>query len=75
MVELNVGKFGNSLGVVLPKEVVHRLQTGDGKALFLIEGLNGDDQQTPYDLAFKKKMKKADPIIDHNRNALHVIAK
>ena len=37
MVELKVRKFGNSLGVVLPKEVIQRLQSGDGEALFLIE--------------------------------------
>jgi antitoxin component of MazEF toxin-antitoxin module len=37
MVELKVRKFGNSLGVVLPKEVINRLHTADGEALFLIE--------------------------------------
>jgi hypothetical protein len=37
MVELKVCKFGNSLGVVLPEEVIDRLQTGDGEPLFLIE--------------------------------------
>ena len=36
MVELKVRKFGNSLGVVLPKEVVNRLRTKDGDPLFLI---------------------------------------
>lgn len=36
MVELKVRKFGNSLGVVLPRKVIHRLQTGDGKRLFLM---------------------------------------
>jgi len=75
MVELKVRKFGNSLGVVLPKEVVNRLQTGDGKPLFLIEGLDGGYQLTPYDPAFKKKMKKADEIIGRYQNALHVLAK
>lgn len=37
MVELKVRKFENSLGVVLPKEVINRLRTGDGEPLFLIE--------------------------------------
>jgi antitoxin component of MazEF toxin-antitoxin module len=31
MVELKVRKFGNSLGVVLPKDVINRLQTKDGE--------------------------------------------
>jgi hypothetical protein len=33
MVRLKVRKFGNSLGVVLPKEVINRLHTADGEAL------------------------------------------
>src|ERR1700675_2558669 len=37
MVELKIRKFGNSLGVVLPKELIDRLQTSDGERLFLIE--------------------------------------
>jgi putative addiction module antidote len=75
MVELKVRKFGNSLGVVLPKEVVNRLRTGSGKPLFLVEGLDGGYQLTPYDPLFKKKMKKADDIIARYRNTLHVLAK
>ncbi len=35
MLELKVRKFGNSLGVVLPEEVINRLRTGDGERLFL----------------------------------------
>ena len=41
MVELKVRKFGNSLGVVSPKEVISRLHTADGEALFLIEAPDG----------------------------------
>jgi death on curing protein len=33
MVELKVRRFGNSLGVVLPKEVISRLHTADGGLL------------------------------------------
>jgi putative addiction module antidote len=75
MVELKVRKFGNSLGVVLPKEVINRLHTGDGEALFLIEGPDGGYQLTPYDPGFEKKMAKADAIINRYRNTLHVLAK
>ncbi len=75
MVELKVRKFGNSLGVVLPKEVITRLHAADGEALFLIEAPDGSYQLTPYDPAFERKMKKADEIIDRYRNTLHVLAK
>lgn len=75
MVELKVRKFGNSLGVVLPKEVINRLHTRDGEPLFLIEGPDGGYQLTPYDPGFEKKMAKADDIINRYRNTLHVLAK
>lgn len=74
MVELKVRKFGNSLGVVLPKEVINRLQTADGEALFLIEEPDGGYQLTPYDPGFAKKMAKAEEIIKRYRNTLHVLA-
>jgi putative addiction module antidote len=75
MVELKVRRFGNSLGVVLPKEVVNRLQTGDGEALFLIEAPDGTYRLTPYDPTFEKKMEKAEDIISRYRNTLNKLAK
>ena len=75
MVELKVRKFGNSLGVVLPKEVVQRLNTGDGKPLFLVEAPDGSYQLTPYDPEFEKKMAKAEDIIRRYLNTLHVLSK
>jgi putative addiction module antidote len=75
MVELKVRKFGNSLGVVLPKEVINRLHAGDGEPLFLIEGPDGSYQLTPYDPTFEKKMGKAEDIMSRYRNTLHVLAK
>ncbi len=75
MIELKVRKFGNSLGVVLPREVINRLQTGDGAPLFLLENPDGSFQLTPYDPDFEKKMSKADDIMRRYRNTLHVLAK
>ena len=75
MVPLKIRKFGNSLGVVLPKEVIQRLRTRDGEQVFLIEAGDGDYRLTPYDPAFEKKMAKADDIISRYRNTLHVLSK
>jgi putative addiction module antidote len=74
MVELKVRKFGNSLGVVLPKSVIDRLHTRDGEALFLIEAPDGSYRLTPYDPTFEQKMVKAEDIISRYRNTLHVLA-
>jgi putative addiction module antidote len=75
MIELKVRKFGNSLGVVLPKQVVSRLRTKDGAPLYLTETPEGGYRLTPYDPTFEQKMAKAEDIIGRYRNALHVLAR
>ncbi len=75
MVELKLRKVGNSLGVVLPKEVINRLHASDGEPLFLIEAPEGGYWLTPYDPEFEKKMTKAEDIIGRYRNTLRVLAK
>lgn len=75
MVELKVRKFGNSLGVVLPKEVINRLRTSDGEPLFLIEAPDGSYRLTPYDPTFEEKMATAEDIVSRYRNTLHVLSK
>lgn len=75
MIELKLRKIGNSLGVVFPKEAVHRLRAVEGDGLFLIEGPGSAYQITPFDPSFEKKLKKAEEIIGRYRNTLHVLAK
>lgn len=75
MVELKVRKIGNSLGVVLPKDVINRLHTKNGEPLFLVEAPDGSYRLTSYDPAFEKKMAKAEDIISRYRNTLHILAK
>ncbi len=73
--QVKVRKLGNSLGVVLPKDVIKRLQTEAGAPLFLIEVPEGGYLLTPYDPAFDKKMQKAEDIISRYKNTLHVLSK
>ncbi len=54
MLELSVRKFGDSLGVVLPREVIHRLHIADGDKVFLIESPDGDCRLTSHDPNEKK---------------------
>ncbi|HEY3743911.1 MAG TPA: hypothetical protein VGL53_28905 [Bryobacteraceae bacterium] len=75
MVELKVRKIGNSLGVVLPKEVIHRLQTKDGQRLFLIDAPDGSYNLTPYEPGFEDKMEKARDIMSRYRNTLRALSK
>jgi putative addiction module antidote len=75
VVELKVRKFGNSLGVVLPKEVISRLNTKDGAPLYLSEAPEGGYRLIPFDPAFEKKMATAEDIIGRYPNTLHVLAR
>ena len=61
--------------MVLPKEVINRLQAKDGEALFLVEAPDGSYRLTPYDPSFEQKMQKAEDIISRYRNTLHVLSK
>ncbi|MBV9751146.1 MAG: hypothetical protein JO188_01365 [Hyphomicrobiales bacterium] len=74
MVKLKVRRFGNSLGVVLPKEVISRLSTKDGGQLYLSETSEGGYRLTPYDPSFEEKMAQAEDIISRYRNTLSVLA-
>jgi putative addiction module antidote len=75
MVELKVRKIGNSLGVVLPKEVIEELRTGEGKKLFLRKSPDGTYVVTPFDVEFEKQMKIAEECADRYRNTLRELAK
>ncbi len=75
MVELKVRRFGDSLGVLLPKDVIDRLHAKDGESLFLIEAHDGGYRLGPCDIAFEKKMAAAEDIIDRYRNTLDALAR
>jgi putative addiction module antidote len=75
MLELKVRKFGNSLGVVLPKEALQRLRAGEGERLFLVETAEGAYELTPYDPGFAEKMSKVEDIANRYRNTLRALSK
>jgi antitoxin component of MazEF toxin-antitoxin module len=75
MLELKVRKFGKSLGVVLPNEVISRLHTGAGERLFLVEASDGTYRLTPSDADFEEKMSKTEDIIGRYSNTLRALSK
>ena len=74
MLHLKIRKIGNSLGVVLPREVLTRLHVRDGDSVFLVETPDGGYHLTPYDPDFAKKMQKAEEIMQRYRNTLRALA-
>ncbi|MCH8041338.1 MAG: AbrB/MazE/SpoVT family DNA-binding domain-containing protein [Nitrospinae bacterium] len=74
MLNLKVRKVGNSLGVVLPKEVLSRLNLHDGDRVFLTEAPDGSYRITPYDPEFESYVKIAKKGMAKYRNTLRALA-
>ena len=75
MLDMKVRKVGNSLGVVLPKEVLSRLNVQDGDKVFLTEAPDGSYRITPYDPEFEKQLKIGKTFMARYRNTLRALAK
>jgi putative addiction module antidote len=74
MQQVKVTQIGNSLGVVLPKEVVERLGITRGQQLSLSETANGIEL-SPFDPEFEEQMRMAEDIMDRYRDTLRELAK
>lgn len=74
MTKLKVTRVGNSLGVVLPKEVLQRLRIDKGDTLFALETSDGVEL-TPYDPVFEQQMDTAERVMREDRDVLRRLAK
>ncbi len=75
MTQLKLRPVGNSLGVILPKQVLARLNLKSGDSLHLTEAPDGSLRITPYDPAFEAQMRFAREGMSEFRNALRELAK
>lgn len=75
MLKLKVRKVGNSLGVVLPKEAVSRLDLEEGSPVYLSETPASGYRLTSYDPEFERQMEIAEDGMRRYRNTLHALAK
>jgi putative addiction module antidote len=73
MYELKLSKIGNSIGIILSKELLTRLRLNEGDKLFAVETSQGIEL-TPYDPAFAKAMSITDKLIQKNKNVLKKLA-
>jgi len=71
---IKIRSVGNSLGVVLPKELIARLRVSKGDQLFVQETVDGI-RLTPYDPEFQEQMKIADMVMREDRDALRALSK
>jgi putative addiction module antidote len=78
VLELELRKVGNSVGVVLPREVLARLNVEAGDTVTLTDALEGGLRVTPATAGreqFAKQKKAAESIIRRYRNTLRELAK
>lgn len=75
MSSLKIRQIGNSLGVVLPKEVLSRLNVGEGDSLFVSEAPDATMRITACDPGFEIQMKAARSGMRKYRNTLKELAK
>ncbi len=73
--KIQIKKIGNSDGLILPKELMQRLDLKRGQQLHIVELAGGGFQALPYDPDFEKTMDLADEIIDEYRDTLATLAK
>ena len=73
--KIEIKRIGNSTGVILPRELLTRLQLKQGQQLHITELPSGGFQALPYDPEFQKTMEIVDEIIDEYRDTLAALAK
>ncbi len=74
MSAIKLTQIGNSVGVILPKEVLARLKVEKGDTLFLSDAANGVTLST-YSPEFEAQMTAARRIMKKRRAVLHELAK
>lgn len=74
MTTLKITQIGNSLGVVLPRELLGRLKLEKGDTLFVTDTPKGVSL-TPFDPAFEDQMTAARRIMKKRREVLRELAK
>lgn len=75
ILELKLRKIGNSVGMVLPKEALARLNAREGDELILTDAPDGSFRVTPSNADFKRQMEVAEGVIGRYRNTLRELAK
>lgn len=74
MIALKLTQIGNSVGVILPKEVLARLKLEKGASVFITETRDGYFL-TPYDPALADQVEAGREFMREYRDAFHQLAK
>jgi putative addiction module antidote len=75
VVSVRVRKIGNSLGVLMPKELAAKIHVKEGDELHVTLDVDGALKLTPYDPNFEASMKAFEHTRKKYRNALRELGK
>jgi putative addiction module antidote len=75
MQALKIRKVGNSLGLVLPKEALARLNVKEGDTVYLTGAQDGGYRLTPMNERFAEQMALAEDIMREDRDVLRELSK
>ena len=73
--ELKLRKVGNSVGVLLPKELLVRLNLREGEILSATESADGSLRITPTNPEVTRQLEVAQDILRRYRHTLSELAK
>jgi putative addiction module antidote len=74
MATLKVTTVGNSVGLILPRDLLAKLRVAKGDTLYVTETPNGIEL-TPFNPDFAAQMDAAESIMRENRDALRKLAR
>jgi putative addiction module antidote len=74
MTALKLTQIGNSVGVILPKEILARLKLEKGDTVFVTDAAGGV-LLSPYSSEFEQQMGEARRIMKQRRDVLRELAK
>ncbi|TAM37938.1 MAG: AbrB/MazE/SpoVT family DNA-binding domain-containing protein [Burkholderiaceae bacterium] len=75
MSALKLTQIGNSVGVILPKEVLARLRLAKGDTVFVTEAANGGVMLTPYDPELEEQLELGREFMREFRDTFRQLAK
>lgn len=73
--ELKLRRVGNSVGLVLPKEVLSRLRLAEGDAVAVTEASDGSLRLSPSSPEVMRQLDQAQDVIRRYRSTLRELAK
>jgi putative addiction module antidote len=72
---LQIKKIGNSLGLILPKELLARLKLKEGDKFYVVEQTERGIRLSPYDPKHARAMKVAHKVMEEYKDTFRALAK